>query len=201
MNKFLIGILGFSVGFGAGVLGTKAYFKHVYEQISQDEIDSVREMYGRKFGKDAQESEAEIEETANKPHLLRKEVDPAVKKSYKNIVRNLGYSDEENEEDHPSDSDPYVITPDEFDSKDDFDTISLIYYSDNVLADENGHAMTDSEIEASVGSESLTHFGEYEEDSVFVRNERRKADYEILKEELTYDEAVRLKPYAREDYK
>ena len=37
-----------------------------------------------------------------------------------------------------------------------------------------------------VGMESLTHFGEYEDDSVFVRNDRLKCDYEILMDERTY---------------
>ena len=36
--------------------------------------------------------------------------------------------------------------------------------------------------DAIIGEGSLERFGEYEEDSVFVRNDRLKCDYEILLE-------------------
>ena len=49
--------------------------------------------------------------------------------------------------------------------------------------------------EESVGKESLTHFGEYEDDSVFVRNDNLKADYEILADKRTYAELLKEKPY------
>ena len=46
--------------------------------------------------------------------------------------------------------------------------------------------LTEDEIEECVGLDSLTHFGEYEEDSVFVRNDNLKIDYEILRDEDDY---------------
>ena len=36
-------------------------------------------------------------------------------------------------------------------------------------------------VDAVVGEDSLNHFGEFEEDSVYVRNENIECDYEILK--------------------
>ena len=36
------------------------------------------------------------------------------------------------------------------------------------------------DIDRVVGKDSLTHFGEYEDDSVYVRNDRLKCEYEIL---------------------
>ena len=36
------------------------------------------------------------------------------------------------------------------------------------------------DVEGTVGTDSLTHFGEYEDDSVFVRNDEKQIDYEIL---------------------
>lgn len=56
--------------------------------------------------------------------------------------------------------------------------ISLIYYNDGVLTDENNEIVDD--INEIVDEDSLKHFGEYEEDSVFVRNDKLKCDYEIL---------------------
>ena len=83
---------------------------------------------------------------------------------------------------------PYVISPDEFGELDDYDLISLTYYADEVLADDIDEIVED--VDDVVGLDSLTHFGEYEPDSVFVRNDRLKADYEILLDERTYPEAI-----------
>lgn len=88
-----------------------------------------------------------------------------------------------------------MISPDEFGDQDEYDQISLTYYSDGTVTDDNDRPMSDDEIEESIGKDSLTHFGEYEDDSVFVRNDRLKADYEILKDERTYADILREKPY------
>ena len=73
---------------------------------------------------------------------------------------------------------PYVITPDEFGDIYEYDTITLHYFADKVLADEDDEIITN--VDEIIGRDSLTHFGEYEPDSVYVRNDEMKADYEIL---------------------
>ena len=63
--------------------------------------------------------------------------------------------------------------------------ISLTYYSGNgVLVDDNEEQVDN--VEELVGEGSLKHFGEYEDDSVYVRNDERKCDYEILLDESNY---------------
>ena len=81
---------------------------------------------------------------------------------------------------------PYVIAPEKFMEHDDYDTISLTYYSDNVLADEDNEIIED--VEGVVGEDSLNHFGEYEDDAVYVRNDARKVDYEILLDQRKFSE-------------
>ena len=49
-----------------------------------------------------------------------------------------------------------------------------------------------------VGLESLAHFGEYEDDSVFVRNDRLKCDYEILLDQRTYSDVIKQRPHQTE---
>ena len=91
----------------------------------------------------------------------------------------------------PGDSDtPFIITPEEFGELDDYTTISLTYFADNVLADENDEKISDYDIESMIGSESLEHFGDYEDDSVFVRNDKLKCDYEILKDNMRWVDIV-----------
>ena len=62
------------------------------------------------------------------------------------------------------------------------------YFDDQIIADENLDIVDD--IEETVGIDSLTHFGECEDDSVFVRNDERKCDYEILLDHRDYEDCV-----------
>lgn len=62
-----------------------------------------------------------------------------------------------------------------------FEQVTLQYYEDDgVLADINENIIGD--IESSIGSEALDHFGEFgEEDIVRVRNKRLGIDYEVIR--------------------
>ena len=99
----------------------------------------------------------------------------------------------ENDYDEPA---PYIIPPEEFGENEDYDTISLTLYSDGVLADDADKPITD--IDEVIGNESLEHFGEYEDDSIFVRNDKLKCDYEVLIDERKYAQVLDDKPYLKE---
>ena len=77
-----------------------------------------------------------------------------------------------------------MISPEEFGEFEEYEKISLTYYADQVLTDENDEEVDN--VEECVGVESLNHFGDYEDDSVFVRNDRLKCDYEILLDQRNY---------------
>ena len=49
--------------------------------------------------------------------------------------------------------------------------------------------MSEEDIAETIGRECLKHFGEYEPDSVFVRNNDMRTDYEILQDERRYEDA------------
>lgn len=85
---------------------------------------------------------------------------------------------------------PYVIPPEEFDEIG-YETVSLTYYADGVLTDEDDNIIEDPE--TLIGDEALTSFGEYEQDSVFVRNDENATDYEILLDSRTFHEAMNQK--------
>ena len=50
-----------------------------------------------------------------------------------------------------------------------------------------------------IGEDSLNHFGEYEEDSVFVRNDSMATDYEILRDLRAYSDVVGSTPSVNTD--
>lgn len=191
----------FVSGAALGSLVTWQIIKTKYERIAQEEIDSVKEVYSKRRA----ESEDVEKENSN---VAREKAEEARKKpsviEYAAKLKEHGYtnysnldalneeveSEKENEEEEETSVDrPYVISPDEFDSKDDYDTVSLTYYSDKIVADRDDEIVED--VEEIIGFESLNHFGEFEDDSVFVRNDRLKIDYEILLDQRTYAEVMK----------
>ena len=128
--------------------------------------------------------------TYEKDEVIRKE---AVKEVNR-IIEDNNYASEINEVTRDQ---HYIIRPDEFGEYDDYDTISLTYYADHILTDEDDEIVED--IEDKIGFDALNHFGEYEEDSVFVRNDRIKCDYEILLDQRKYSEVEHYNEYQMED--
>ena len=89
-----------------------------------------------------------------------------------------------------------VIPPEEFGDKPGYDTATFTFFADGVVADEKDDVVTD--LANTIGLESLNHFGEYEEDTVFVRNCIKEMDYEILRDLRTYSEALKYASYPSE---
>lgn len=197
MSNKLIFSLAFIVGAAAGSATTWYFLKDKYAEIAQEEIDSVKEVFARREQERKDES---VKKTVaegiknvdkNKPEL----------KEYAEKLKRTGYvrySDRTGEEEvEPEELDkPYVIPPEQFGDNDEYEQISLTYYADAVLTDENDEIIED--VEETVGFESLNHFGEYEDDSVFVRNDARKCDYEILLDQRTYSEVAKGRPHQME---
>lgn len=86
-------------------------------------------------------------------------------------------------------NEPYVISPDDYGENDNYTQISLVYYAgDGVLADDEDEVVED--IEDTVGEDFAEHFGEYEDDSVFIRNDRLRCDYEILRDNRSFSDVA-----------
>lgn len=84
---------------------------------------------------------------------------------------------------------PYIIKPNEF-GEQDYDEVTLVYYANGKFTSYNtGDLMDEFEIEDAIGDiDPSVHFGDYEEDSVFIRNDERGIDYEVLRDEDPYEE-------------
>lgn len=198
MNKYT-GALSFIFGAGLGAAAAWYFLKTKYEAIAQEEIESVKETYAKREEESNKKTEPETEpepDEATKKRLARNKPDISVYTKQIEKLKYTGYFDEEeSEEEHVEESrvmqeHPYVIPPEEFGEFDDYETLSLYYFvgypDEKVLADEDYEIIED--VDNIVGVDALTHFGEYEEDSVYVRNDVLRCDYEILLDERCYDE-------------
>lgn len=197
MNRnTLISLAAFAIGAAAGSVATWAIVKTKYERIAQEEIDSVKEVFSK-------EAEKEIEEVAEEDIKSYKDVlgrtsytgysdgvadvNEMIANKARDIVDECdGIVNKEGGNGNVTKDGPYIITPDELGEE--YEVVTLVCYADGVITEyDNGEVVDD--VEGAIGPDDVrTHFGEYEEDSVFVRNDERKVDYEILRDEDNYGE-------------
>ena len=179
----------FVLGAAVGSAVSWYFLKDKYEQIAQEEIDSVKQVFsGRGREERIDNAVNKIEFSKNK---VEAEEDPKLINEVADILKSNNYVNREVQDLVDEAEKPYVISPDEFGELYDYENISLTYYADKVLADDNDELVED--VDDVVGYESLSHFGEYEPDSVFVRNDRLKADYEILMDHRNYRDVRKKK--------
>lgn len=195
-NSILGKLFIFAVGAAIGSAVTWKFVETKYKKLADEDIASYKEMCERKYGADDAVKKAEPEKAPateapknNAAQAIAKAIDICKKEGYDMNVDECGRDM----------SKPYVIRPDEFGQFDDYRQVSLSYYEkDKVLTDELDNPIED--VDMMVGLDSLTHFGQYEDDSVYVRNDERMTDYEILLDIRGYWELVAKGLITREEY-
>lgn len=185
LNNLLVFAAGAIVG---SIVAWKVLEKKIeakYELLIQEEIDSIHECLGRPKKNDICEGNvAPVADEKNEEMNVKDYAAILAKEGYTNYSDVTKNTDKEVE----SMEKPYVIEPEKFGEIDDYEVISFVYYADGVLTDDADEPISDDDIDDIIGKDSLTHFGEYEDDSVFVRNDRLKSDYEILFDSRNYDD-------------
>lgn len=180
LSKFLI----FATGAAIGSVVTWKLVETRYARIANEEIESVREYYANKdkekltdeaYGEDDEESDTEENE------------ETIEMKDYRKIIAAAGYSDKVEEDKNMVNEKPYVISPEDADDRDDYELEQLDYYEgDETLVDSFGDVVED--IDGTVGADFASHFGDYEQDTVYVANDETKTVYEICRDYRSYAE-------------
>lgn len=209
MNSTLKGVLIFVLGAAAGSLATWKLIEKKYKDIAQEEIDSVKDTFSKMKKNeypDKLEDYPDFEEFDDSDDSYDSDEEPKSEQKidrnnkpdiveYAKILSETGYTNYAERQDKKEkkgvepveDERPYVISPDEFGEKDGYENVTLTYYADGVLTDYFDNVI--SNIDEVVGLDSLDHFGEYEDDAVFVRNEKMETDYEILRDLRDFNES------------
>lgn len=189
MNKVFI----FTLGAAVGSLLTWKLIEKKYRDLADEEIESVVEHFKEKV--------LEV----NEKFIFSDEIEPVSEKEeqYNGLTKDLGYDFDEDDDDAIISVDkegnvyiepgvdyikPYVISPEEFDEIEHYDSRSWTLYSDGVITDDIGEIVVDPE---NYIGDALNHFGQFEDDSVHVRNENIECDYEIIKCEKSFTEINR----------
>ena len=180
IGKLLI----FAVGAAVGSIATWKFIKTKYERIADEAIEDVKRVYSKRK---SNASELLNQATELLSEVKKENAKPEGRADLTNYSKlTTKYNNEK--EDDTMKYRPHTIPPEEFGETCDYDTISLTYYADGVLTDECDEIIED--VDDLIGEDSLNQFGVYEEDSVFVRNDELKTDYEILRDERNYSDVV-----------
>lgn len=166
-------LLIFCLGAAVGAAGMYAFMVRKSEALVREEVESVKEAYRTRaersdISADSQEVSVDIPKEGQEDIM-----------EYYKTVKNNGYDGKSADISGESPAAAHVIPPDAFGELD-YDRISLNYWADKYLTDENDQII-DRPADI-LGEKALDSFGEYEDDAVYVRNDELRVDYEVLLE-------------------
>ena len=191
MNDKLSSAIIFCGGVFIGGFLTWDFFKTKYEKIADEEIASVKETFEHREPRPDKNYKVEEAPKGNDEYI---NVSPGVAERIIKIIDLNGYRNYSNtaiETDKKGGTadmelkQPYVITPEQYEDNVDYTKVSLTWYNDEVLEDDWGNVLDPDDV---IGSDALKTFGQYEKDSVFVRDDEEQIDYEVLLDTRSYKE-------------
>jgi len=193
MNKLINSIIFSLCGVSGFFIG---YFlsKKKYEIILKNEIESVKETYAaavstnkdfiaidtldkKELNKSLSSDDDIDEKTAN--FLVEDDLTNLSEEKSSDLLVGIDVANESET--------PYVIESSDFNEIYGYESCTLTYYSDGILADEDFEIIED--IENIVGDCNLNIMDEKSIDCLYVRNDSKCCDYEILRTSETYEDA------------
>lgn len=198
MKTTLSNALIFTAGAAIGSVVTWKLLKTRYEVFLQEEIESVKEAFSKL-------KVEEVEETTDEPtDSITGDTVTEFKATYEDyceLIKKTGYTNgEKGGKELMEGIRPYVIPPEEYGEKEDYEQVTFSYFADGVVAyeypnPETGEVLFDviQDVDDCIGRDNLLHFGEYEKDSLHVRNDRLEVDYELLRDYRNFDDVVNQK--------
>lgn len=188
-------LLCFVAGAAVGSVVTWKLIEKKYKDLADEEIESVIETFKNRKPRITKDNVKETVEKVINKYKEPKEIVEDIVTAERYSIENEEEIDEDDESNYTVNIDnddtvitPYVIEPEQFGEYNEYGTKTLTYYADNVLTDEIDNPITSEEMITMIGPDALDHFGEYEDDSVYIRDEMNEMDYEILKSEKKFSE-------------
>lgn len=167
-------IVYFLIGAAVGGIGTYLYMDYKNRNtFSREQLEAEKENPMT----DSNEKEAF---TKDKPEI--KQVYEKLVKDYSGISKQK----EKENKDEKVDKTALLIPPEDFGENEDYEQISLYYTEDAVLIDDSNEAVENPD--DLVGKDFASHFGDFEDDAIYFRNDKYKTYYEVLRSLKKYSE-------------
>ena len=161
-------VIAFFVGTAVGGLVTYFATKNRIRAKADEEIEEVRDIYEKMTLEHKKKEESVSKESAK------------VKPSLEDIYGKYVASANSKESKEPKKEKPRIISMASYAEDEAYDKETLIFYEeDGVLTDQYDHVL---DVDMTIGRESLNHFGEEEEDILYVRNDKLMTDYDVVLE-------------------
>lgn len=181
MNENVKYALIFIAGAMLGAVSAVAMVKEKYESLAQIEIESIRKYYKEKLQK-----QEEKKEEVKEPVSEMKEYEDITNNYKGNTVEEKPFIQKGDQIIDPYDL-PYIINVEDFGENEDYDTMTLTYFSDKVLVDDVDDVIEDQD--TVVGLENLKIFEEFDGcTTIYVRNDIWKTDFEIIKDDWNWSD-------------
>lgn len=202
MNKKpIIAIVSFLLGAGTGGIGAYIFVLKKYQNDFSKKQKEMIEYYEKK-SKEPEKPKQEEPKPVEKPRFTKAERRDMMEEARK-IAEQEGYKrnygkifQKEKETDAPDDIPapddplsltPYVIDETEFGSMEMYEIRTLHLYSCGTVTDDDDEPLSEEEIENLVTLEAVITLKEDPyKDSIYVRNDRLRIDYEIIEEVRRY---------------
>lgn len=168
MSK-LTGFLIFATGFLGGSVSAYFALKKRFDILMDEEIQSVKEAY-EKFNK------TENEDSGDESKNLRQVHEEENQKYEQNLPKEQKFEE------------PYLIPPNEFNEIYGYETASLTLYSDGTIATDDLEVVDDPD--ELLGEENLQQLRDGEADCIYIRNDSKYCDYEVLRDLSTFEDVV-----------
>lgn len=182
MNNTVQKAVIFVAGVAVGGLSAWQYLKAKYDKKFEVEIQETKERFMSYLQKDTEIIEKKEPTPDPKSDISTIKMDAPKKEK-------VDYHAKHSEKLHH-----YVIDPNDLGEKerDGYQCVSFTHYSDDVLVDETFDPVIN--IDDIVGIDYKTHLGEFEDDSVCIRNDKLKLDIQIIFDPRKYEELVKKMP-------
>ena len=190
-NKIVWFVAGALVGTVSSYFVTKARLQKKFEALNDAQFKEQEAYILKKYG--IKQTKAEKKPVEEAPQEKEEEVPVEKSKSsfdgyfVTDAFKNREMVNYSNATEDPTeyfvDESVRVISPRELNDSD-YETITLKYYDDDILTDDRDEIIDDPV--GIVGDDFKKHFGEYEDDCVYVRNDNLDVDYEILLQGVPY---------------
>ena len=199
MNNFIKSGLIFLAGAAIGAFGYKKYLD--YKENREPEYDEIIDPEDVKDKKDEVKVDREpIEDNVKREVKVdRKPIEKITsvdQDEYKRLLNDLRYQNREEDEHEPEQPAmvlrreevivnpelPYNISPDEFE-EDDYESDEYTLYADGYVTDNYGMPLSEEDILNTIGDNYNSYFGSYDDNQIWVRNERLRMDFSVIKDE------------------
>ena len=154
---------------GAAIGGTVSWKLAKKKYSFEESLDDIKDAY------DSHEEAAE--------DLKSRHAKPDISE-YASKIEEEEYSSEEPK----NEVKPHVISSEEFAELSDYSTATLYFYNDGYIVDENEDVLSKDDIEDYVGLENIQKLGDTEDEVLYVRNDVRHTDFEVILEDSNWED-------------